>query len=598
MPISMPRVPPLGAAKAGLSADLDALAAYVKSLMSFGSSPNRATNGELTPDGAAGRSIFETSQCASCHRGQAYTDSASNNLHNIGTIKTSSGSRLGGPLTGLDTPTLRGLWSTAPYLHDGSAASLADAINAHDGASFTTTQLNQLVAFLGQIDQHEPAPPIVNSSPVLTNPGPQTSTEGESIALSLSASDLDGDTLTYNATGLPAGLSINGSTGAITGIVTSAGTFTPTVGVDDSNGGQDSVTFTWTVNSTPVNQPPIVTNPGNQTNTVGDTVTLAIIASDPDGDSLTYTTTGLPPGLTINGASGAITGTVTTDGQSSVTIIVNDGRGGQTTVNFSWTVDPAPPTQDVMYVSSTSGGSVGGISFADEDIMAFNRTTNTWSRYFDGSDVGLSGNRARDVNAFHVLNDGTILLSFIGETTIPDVGSVDDSDIVRFIPTSLGTSTSGRFELYFDGSDVGLTTNGEDIDALHLLNDGRLVISTIGNSDVTGTTWRDEDLLVFTPTSLGATTSGSWALYFDGSDVGLNQSNDEDIFGVWIADSGEIYLTTRGIFSVNSTSGDGADVLRCTPSSLGTNTSCTFDLNWDGSANGYGTENIDGLSRG
>ena len=307
------------------------------------------------------------------------------------------------------------------------------------------------------------------------------------------------------------------------------------------------MTFTWTVNPTPVNQPPIVTNPGNQTNTVGDTVTLAIIACDPDGDSLTYTTTGLPPGLTINGASGAITGTVTTDGQSSVTIIVNDGRCGQANVNFSWTVDPAPPTQDVMYVSSTSGGSVGGVSFADEDILAFNRTTNTWSRYFDGSDVGLSGDRARDVNAFHVLNDGTILLSFIGDTTIPDVGSVDDSDIVRFIPTSLGTSTSGRFELYFDGSDVGLTTNGEDIDALHLLSDGRLVISTIVNSDVTGTTWRDEDLLVFTPTSLGATTSGSWALYFDGSDVGLNQSNDEDIFGVWIAGSGEIYLTTSYI---------------------------------------------------
>ena len=496
----------------------------------------------------------------------------------------------------MDTPTLRGLWYTAPYLHDGSAASLADAVNAHNGVTLTTGELNQLVAFLSQIDDSEPAPSVVNTPPVITSPGDQAHTEGDSVNLAMSASDVDGDTLTYSATGLPPGLSINSNTGVITGTATNPGTFSASVNVFDGNGGQDSVSFTWTINPAPVNQPPVVTNPGDQTHTVGDSINLVITASDSDGDPLTYTATGLPAGLTIHGVNGIITGTVDTEGQYNVTIIVDDGRGGTASVSFDWTVSAAPPVQDILYVSSTSGGSVGGVSFSDEDILAFDRLTNTWTLYMDGSDVGLSGEGARDVNAFHVLDDGSILLSFVGATTIPDVGSVDDSDIVRFIPTSLGANTSGNFELYFDGSDVGLTTSGEDIDALHLLDDGRIVISTIGSSNVVGTTWRDEDLLVFTPSSLGAATSGSWALYFDGSDVGLSQSSDEDIYGVWIGDSGEIFISTRGTFSVSGVTGDRADVLRCVPGSLGTSTSCTYSLDWDGSLEDYGNERMDGLS--
>ena len=58
--------------------------------------------------------------------------------------------------------------------------------------------------------------------------------------------------------------------------------------------------------------------------------------------------------------------------------------------------------------------------------------------YFDGSDVGLSGSGSLDIDAFHFMDDGSILLSIAGLGTLPDVGSVDDSDIVRFVPTALG----------------------------------------------------------------------------------------------------------------------------------------------------------------
>jgi hypothetical protein len=52
-------------------------------------------------------------------------------LRDVGTIRQpGSGKRLGAQLTGIDPPTLRGLWDTAPYLHDGSAAHWPPPFNA------------------------------------------------------------------------------------------------------------------------------------------------------------------------------------------------------------------------------------------------------------------------------------------------------------------------------------------------------------------------------------------------------------------------------------------------------------------------------------
>jgi hypothetical protein len=137
--------------------------------------------------------------------------------------------------------------------------------------------------------------------------------------------------------------------------------------------------------------------------------------------------------------------------------------------------------------------------------------------------------------------------------------------------------------------------NGEDIHAMGFLPDGRLAISTNGSFSVSGVSGKDEDLIVFTATSLGETTSGSWELYFDGSDVALDSNSNEDVVGTWIDVNDDIYLTTKGAFSVAGAAGDGADIFTCVPGSTGVNTSCTFSLFWDGSANGFAGEIIDGF---
>ncbi len=148
------RSQPLGDTKAGLSQDLDDLAAYITSLNSVSTSPFRNQNGSLTTSALQGQAIFTTKGCDSCHSGQHFTDSAPGNLHNIGTIRSSSGSRLSSALTGIDTPTLRGLWVTSPYLHNGSATTIAGAIQAHNNVSVNSTELSHLANYLKQLDDN------------------------------------------------------------------------------------------------------------------------------------------------------------------------------------------------------------------------------------------------------------------------------------------------------------------------------------------------------------------------------------------------------------------------------------------------------------
>ncbi len=167
---------PLGPAKAGFSADLDALAAYVASLDRDDRSPHRAPDGTLTAMGAAGRQLFEQLSCHRCHAGEAFTNSPAGYRHDVGTLGPGSGSRLGEELLALDTPSLRGLFNSAPYLHDGSAATLFDVIGARNAlqrhgetAALSPQQREQLVAFLLQIDGSEagfgPAPTLAVNTP-------------------------------------------------------------------------------------------------------------------------------------------------------------------------------------------------------------------------------------------------------------------------------------------------------------------------------------------------------------------------------------------------------------------------------------------------
>ncbi|MFD0632206.1 putative Ig domain-containing protein [Catenulispora yoronensis] len=87
-----------------------------------------------------------------------------------------------------------------------------------------------------------------SQNPVVTNPGPQTSTVGTAASLQIQATDPQNDVLTYSATGLPAGLSLNSATGLVSGTPTTAGSSTVVVTATDPGSNAGTASFQWTVN--------------------------------------------------------------------------------------------------------------------------------------------------------------------------------------------------------------------------------------------------------------------------------------------------------------------------------------------------------------
>ncbi|MCW1921779.1 discoidin domain-containing protein [Luteolibacter arcticus] len=247
---------PLGQSKAGFSTELDALAAYVGSLTTVGRSPFREVDGSLSADAVLGREIFRQENCASCHGGTAFTDSVSLSRHDVGTFTLNSGGRLGGTLDGLDTPTLRGLWRTGPYLHDGSAPTIQAVLIGRDISGRhahlfhrTGTEIGQLVAYLMQIDDLEATAPGAGSNPppVMTSPPRQVSTIQQPVNLPIAGSDPGGGPVTFYASGLPDGLWMDGTTGIISGAPSTVAIYTVHVSARDAGGASVASTFEWEV---------------------------------------------------------------------------------------------------------------------------------------------------------------------------------------------------------------------------------------------------------------------------------------------------------------------------------------------------------------
>lgn len=271
-----------------------------------------------------------------------------------------------------------------------------------------------------------------------------------------------------------------------------------------------------------------------------------------------------------------------------------DGCDGSYTLQLS----------EASFVSVTQNATAGGLSFAKSDIVAYDQTTNAWEMLYDLSDVGLENN----VGAFFLLNDS---LWFAPVTTfVPSPKTtgwvtqhIEPQDLAVLGFGNFGPETDGRFYFYdteygsfagLDGSDVGLTTNGEAIDAAAVDAHRRVVISTRGNCSVPGVpACADEDLIVFNPTSLGTDTAGDWEMLFDGSDIGLGPN---DIRAVWLNhDNDDVYFALESGATIGGLAATPDDVVLCSGGTRGNQTSCeTLEIDWSGGDHGL-TKPLDGL---
>ncbi|WPO97712.1 Ig-like domain-containing protein [Pseudomonas sp. HR96] len=270
------------------------------------------------------------------------------------------------PATGIISGTLGSSASTGSANHDGSYSVTVSADDGNGGTVSTTFAL-------------------IVSNPAPTTAGASFSTaEGVPLSGALSASDVDGDALTFSATQVPAHglLTLNGDgTFTYTPAAHYSGADSFTYQVRDADGGIAIGVVTLNVTDNPPTTTPIGTQVANDSSTVN--INAASHFSDVDGDILSYSASGLPSGLSIDPASGLITGSlgssastggINHDGVYSITVQADDGHGGTVSQVFNLAVSNPAPTTNAASFSTGENTAVSGALLAtdiDGDALTF-----------------------------------------------------------------------------------------------------------------------------------------------------------------------------------------------------------------------------------
>jgi hypothetical protein len=430
----------------------------------------------------------------------------------------------GGPAGASMHPTT-GVFTWTPTAQQGPGtynitARATDAGGLSNAKTFTVTVLDGAQA---------------NQAPVLAPIGSRTVSQGSLLSFTAAATDPNvGQHLTYGLHGAPAGAWVDYQTGAFRWTPSAnqaPGTYTMTIWVMDNQTPymDDWETFQVTV-----------TQPAQNVRYLSTTASGGVIGCD--NVQVNFTDADIVKlmveyngwyryAMEFDGSDVGLE--LSSEGIDAFTYLP-DGSILVSTVSSFWV--------STGY-SAPGFGSGAVISGSGEDLLRFtpstlgNNTTGTWSLYFDGSDVGLSG-VSENIDSVSVLSDGQILISTTGNASVPGASAADE-DLLAFVPTALGVSTWGYWWQCFDGSDVGLTTVEENVDALAVAEDGghpTLYLSTKGNFAVPGVAGSNDDIISFNPTQLGGVTGGYFASQhiFTGAYIGLGFY---DVDGIYVGPS-------------------------------------------------------------
>ena len=310
---------------------------------------------------------------------------------------------LSGEITGIITASV-GVYPVSVIVQDNGIPSQSDTI------TFNWTVTN-------------PA----NLAPIVTGIGAQTNEEGEIVSLQVQATDPEEDMLTFSASNLPTGLSIDPVSGLISGTITaSPALYNVSVTVTDNGAPNEStsINFGWLITAIP-NEAPIITAIPNQSNVEGESVTLQVQATDPDGDNITYSSNGLPNGLSIHPTTGEISGTITASANTyAVTITVTDDGlpNSLDSISFAWEVTPdinQNPILNAILDQTNQQNDVVSLqanaSDPDGDGLTFSAIGLPDGLFINSSTGEISGSITASVNTYTVTitvtDDGTPMLS-------------------------------------------------------------------------------------------------------------------------------------------------------------------------------------------
>ena len=195
----------------------------------------------------------------------------------------------------------------------------------------------------------------------------------------------------------------------------------------------------------PSNRPPMVTNPGSKASEVGQSISFQIVTSDSESDTLSFTACNLPPGLSINPATGLITGTITDPpADHQVAITVGDVANNSTSITFNWlTIPPGSAYQLAFTVQPSSTNTPNAIS-PSVKVMVQDLFGNTLNDAVDSVTIALANNPG-----------GSTLSGGLTRTAVNGVATFDDLRLDQ-----AGTGYTLRAT---SGSLISATSNGFDI---------------------------------------------------------------------------------------------------------------------------------------
>jgi hypothetical protein len=227
------------------------------------------------------------------------------------------------------------------------------------------------------------SPPPTNHPPTISGTPGTSVTAGTAYSFTPSASDGDGDALTFSIQNMPAWAAFSATSGALTGTpaAANAGTYANIViTVSDGKAATSLPSFTITV-AAPANHPPTISGTPLTSVTAGTAYSFTPSASDADGDALTFTIQNMPTWASFSTTSGALSGTPTTANvgtYANLVITVSDGKATTSLPSFSITVGAPPnhaPTISGTPTTSVTAGTAYGFtpsaSDADGDTLTF-----------------------------------------------------------------------------------------------------------------------------------------------------------------------------------------------------------------------------------
>ena len=359
---------------------------------------------------------------------------------------------LGLNATDIDTAAANLTWSVSTVATNGTA-SVSGTGSSKSVSYVPNADFNGSDEFVVTVSDGELSDTItvnvtvnaVNDAPVMTSAAVTDATEDEAYTYAATATDIDGDTLTWSLTEFPEGMAIDASSGVIS--------WTPADGVETANvtlvvaDADVSATQTFTITVSAVNDAPIITSIGTQAATEGVEFTYTVVASDIDtGDVLAFSLTGEPAGMTIDSVTGVITWTPGNGAvDSSVTVNVFDGTVTSTktfTITIGAVNDAPVITEGEAATLTTDEDVVGNLvlNATDADTDAANITWSIASAASNGtanvSGTGLSQTVSYSPNAdfngsdsFTVsISDGSLTDTITVNVT---VNAVNDAPVIN-----------------------------------------------------------------------------------------------------------------------------------------------------------------------